>query len=203
MTIREVAEQIATSLRGEDPERGEAEARRLAFSFVEAFDRSKIADRQLIVAERPEGTGDAGFDALLAAVVSTSVLRLRLPLQPGWTNPVASWRRGGLSPAFGRCMPTPWSIALSRLPVAGYLSRATHSPTPDRAARSRWCPSCLPCAGRRAWAHWYASGCVRCRWRCDGGCLRGSSGDGRCGCCVRADERGSFGCSTGCRAARP
>jgi DNA-directed RNA polymerase subunit F len=37
VTVQEVAEQIAASLRGEDRERGLAEARRLAFSFVEVF----------------------------------------------------------------------------------------------------------------------------------------------------------------------
>jgi hypothetical protein len=69
VTVRDVAGEIAASLGAEDRQRGLAEARRLAFSLVERFDRSTVADRQLLVADRPDTTGDTGFDALLAAIV--------------------------------------------------------------------------------------------------------------------------------------
>jgi hypothetical protein len=85
VTIQEVAEQIAASLRGGDGERGLAEARRLAFSFVEAFDRSMAAARQRMVSERPDSTGDRGFDALLAAIVEHVCAKASIAV-PAWVD---------------------------------------------------------------------------------------------------------------------
>jgi hypothetical protein len=47
---------------------GEAEARRLAFGFVAAFDAASPEERAKMV-QRPPSTGDPRYDALLAALV--------------------------------------------------------------------------------------------------------------------------------------
>ena len=85
VTTRDLARQIAASLSGEDRERGLAEARRLAFSFVEVFERSDVVDRQQIVAEEPGGTGDTGFDALLAAIVEHVCAKASIAV-PDWVD---------------------------------------------------------------------------------------------------------------------
>jgi hypothetical protein len=85
VTIRDVANQIAASLRADDQERGLAEARRLAFWFVEVFDSSTLADRQALVAERPDTTGDARFDAMLAAIAEHLCTKASIPL-PDWAD---------------------------------------------------------------------------------------------------------------------
>jgi hypothetical protein len=46
----------------------EAGALRLAFRCVEIFDRAPVDDRQSLVDPEPVSTGDARFDALLAAI---------------------------------------------------------------------------------------------------------------------------------------
>ena len=68
-TIREVAGHMAVCLRGADREAARAEALRLAFSFVEIFDKAALDDRPSLVEQPPAGVGDPRYDALLAAVV--------------------------------------------------------------------------------------------------------------------------------------
>ena len=85
VTIRDLARQITASLSGQEPERGQAEARRLAFSFIEVFDRLPIAEGLRIVAEPPDSTGDSGFDALLAAIVEHLCAKASMAA-PAWVD---------------------------------------------------------------------------------------------------------------------
>lgn len=62
------ARAIRESLAGTNTPRGEAEAIRLAFSFVEIYEKAEPATRTGLVGTRPDSTGDRRFDALLAAV---------------------------------------------------------------------------------------------------------------------------------------
>jgi hypothetical protein len=68
---------------GAGDERSLAEARRLAFSFIETFHRAAPEHRRLLVGERPPHTGDPRFDALLAAVVEHVCAEQLIPA-PGW-----------------------------------------------------------------------------------------------------------------------
>ena len=63
-SIAEVGFEIGECLSGRD----EAAALRLAFRCVEHFDRAPVDVRQDIVEPEPTSTGDARFDALLAAM---------------------------------------------------------------------------------------------------------------------------------------
>lgn len=62
------AQAMAASLGSDDKSRGEAEALRLAFSFIELYEKANRALRIGMVEARPETTGDRRFDALLAAI---------------------------------------------------------------------------------------------------------------------------------------
>lgn len=59
---------IAVSLAISDKRRGEAEALRIALSFVETYEEADLDDRASLVERRPESVGDGRFDALLAAL---------------------------------------------------------------------------------------------------------------------------------------
>src|SRR5258708_6498083 len=84
-TVADVAQQIAGCLEGLDRLRGEAEARRLAFSLVEAFDRASDSERTAMVQKGPAYAGDARFDALLGALVEHVCAR-SLIAAPAWVN---------------------------------------------------------------------------------------------------------------------
>ena len=80
-SIVTVAQEIADSLRREE----EAEARRLAFHFVESFDSATVGERRKMIMEEPPGTSDARFDALLAAIVEFVCAR-HSSLAPAWVD---------------------------------------------------------------------------------------------------------------------
>ena len=80
-SIVTVAREIEDSLR----RREEAEARRLAFHFVESFDNAPADERIKMIAEEPPGTGDARFDALLAAIVEFGCAR-HSGVAPSWVD---------------------------------------------------------------------------------------------------------------------
>jgi hypothetical protein len=84
-TISEVAKEIASSLTSSEGDVGLAEARRLAFAFVESFDRSGEPDRRRMIQDRPDPVGDARFDALLAALVEHLCAKTSIP-SPSWTE---------------------------------------------------------------------------------------------------------------------
>jgi hypothetical protein len=84
-TISEVAKEIAVSLTAPGGDVGLAEARRLAFAFVESFDRAGESDRLRMIHDRPDAVGDARFDALLAALVEHLGAKASIP-PPAWTE---------------------------------------------------------------------------------------------------------------------
>jgi hypothetical protein len=63
-TISEVGAEVALCLVEND---GDA-ARRLAFRFVEQFDKADEVDRRRMVENAPRPTGDPRYDALLASL---------------------------------------------------------------------------------------------------------------------------------------
>lgn len=80
------AKAIAASLAGTDALVGEAEARRLAFSFVENLDKQPSGEAVLeLVRDEPPTVGDLRFDALLAAVVEHGCACRRVKA-PGWVD---------------------------------------------------------------------------------------------------------------------
>ena len=82
-TIDEVACQIREALSNDG--QGEATARRLAFSFVEEFDRAGASDRLAMVTERPMPTSDPRYDALLAGLVEHLCARWEVAI-PAWVE---------------------------------------------------------------------------------------------------------------------
>lgn len=80
-SIVTIAREIGDSLRRHE----EAEARRLAFHFVESFDNATADERITMIAEEPLGTGDVRFDVLLAAVVEFVCAR-RSSVAPSWVD---------------------------------------------------------------------------------------------------------------------
>ncbi len=80
-SIVDVAQEIGDSLGRSN----ESEARRLAFHFVESFDTATADERRNMIAEEPPGTGDARFDALLAAVVEFVCAR-HASVAPAWVE---------------------------------------------------------------------------------------------------------------------
>jgi hypothetical protein len=70
-TISEVSVEVATCLAEND----EPSARRLAFRFVEQFDKADDADRQRMIEIAPGPTGDLRYDALLASLVEYCCVR--------------------------------------------------------------------------------------------------------------------------------
>lgn len=80
-SIVTIAREIGDSLRRQE----EAEARRLAFHFVESFDNATADERIKMIAEEPLGTGDVRFDVLLAAIVEFVCAR-HLSVAPSWVD---------------------------------------------------------------------------------------------------------------------
>jgi hypothetical protein len=79
--IADVALEIATCLAQGD----EASALRLALRCVELFDRAPLGERMCVVALDPPSTGDARFDALLAAIAEYLCAREGV-LAPTWVE---------------------------------------------------------------------------------------------------------------------
>lgn len=79
------ARAMKDSLAMTDKPRGEAEAIRLAFAFVEIYDKTDAATRIGLVEARPDPTGDRRFDALLAAMAEHLCAADSLP-GPAWAN---------------------------------------------------------------------------------------------------------------------
>ncbi|HWD53736.1 MAG TPA: hypothetical protein VG346_01385 [Acidimicrobiales bacterium] len=80
-TIAEVGAAVALCLAESD----EASARRLAFRFVEQFDKAAEADRRRMVEVAPLPTGDLRYDALLASVVEYCCVHHDMR-PPTWVN---------------------------------------------------------------------------------------------------------------------
>ena len=80
-TIAEVGAEVALSLAEHD----ENFARRLAFRFVEQFDKADEADRRRMVERAPLPTGDRRYDALLASLVEYSCVHHGIKPQ-GWVD---------------------------------------------------------------------------------------------------------------------
>jgi hypothetical protein len=80
-TIAEVGAEVAICLAEHD----EDSARRLAFRFVEQFDKADEIDRRRMVDIAPLQTGDRRYDALLAALVEYSCVRHGLSA-PAWVD---------------------------------------------------------------------------------------------------------------------
>lgn len=76
---------IRESLANPGKGRGEAEARRLAFSYVETYEKAGVADRFDLVEARPDSVGDRRFDALLAAIAE-HLCAVDLVAGPAWAN---------------------------------------------------------------------------------------------------------------------
>jgi hypothetical protein len=70
-TISEVGVEVAGCLSEND----EGAARRLAFRFVEQFDKADDPDRQRMIEIAPGPTGDLRYDALLASLVEYCCVR--------------------------------------------------------------------------------------------------------------------------------
>lgn len=67
-SLAETAQAIKASLAGADRARAESESLRLAFSFIEVYERAPVLDRVHLLDNCPEPVGDPRFDALLAAL---------------------------------------------------------------------------------------------------------------------------------------
>jgi ABC-type amino acid transport substrate-binding protein len=80
-TIQDIASEVKNSLGRSD----EAEARRLAFRFVELYDAATEAERVAMVRDPPEPTADARFDALLAGIVDFVCAR-HDTIPPRWVD---------------------------------------------------------------------------------------------------------------------
>jgi len=80
-SIADVARELGACLADGD----ESGALRLAFRCVELFERAPVDDRQDLVASEPVPTGDARFDALLAAISEYLCAREGL-LAPTWVE---------------------------------------------------------------------------------------------------------------------
>jgi hypothetical protein len=77
--INDVAQDVSQCLAEGD----EASAIRVAFRFVERYDKSDWLSREAMTRNSPESTGNRRFDALLAAVVEFSCASHR-SLLPTW-----------------------------------------------------------------------------------------------------------------------
>jgi hypothetical protein len=80
-SIADVALEIGECLSEGD----ESGALRLAFRCVEIFDRAPVDEHQSVVAPEPASTGDARYDALLAAIAEYLCAREGL-LAPTWVE---------------------------------------------------------------------------------------------------------------------
>jgi hypothetical protein len=82
-SIAEIAEAVRAAL--EPSGRGEHDARRSAFYFVPQFDSATPKERLQMVEQSPPPTGDARYDALLAALVEHLCARWDMPT-PVWAD---------------------------------------------------------------------------------------------------------------------
>ena len=80
-SIADVALEVAACLAEGD----EAAALRLAFRCVELFERAPHAERMGLVAQEPMSTGDARYDAMLAAIAEYLCTREGM-LAPEWVE---------------------------------------------------------------------------------------------------------------------
>lgn len=80
-TIAEVGVQVAKCL----AEKDEDSARRLAFRFVEQFERADPAGHQRMVEVAPLPTGDRRYDALLASLVEYCCVHHHMS-PPAWVD---------------------------------------------------------------------------------------------------------------------
>jgi hypothetical protein len=79
--MADVAQEIAACL----VEGDEAAALRLALRCVELFERAPLGERMQVVAQEPPSTGDARFDAMLAAIAEYLCTREGM-LAPAWVE---------------------------------------------------------------------------------------------------------------------
>jgi hypothetical protein len=80
-TIAEVGAEVNRCLAEND----EDSARRLAFRFVEQFDKADDANRRRMVEVAPLPSGDRRYDALLASLVEYSCVHHGMP-SPTWVD---------------------------------------------------------------------------------------------------------------------
>jgi hypothetical protein len=80
-TIAEVGAEVTDCLAQND----EDSARRLAFRFVEQFDKADEIDRRRMVGVAPLPTGDRRYDALLASLVEYCCVHHDMS-PPAWVN---------------------------------------------------------------------------------------------------------------------
>jgi hypothetical protein len=80
-TIAEVGAEVARCL----PENDEDAARRLAFRFVEQFDKADESERYRMMENAPRPTGDTRYVALLASLVEHCCVR-REASPPPWVD---------------------------------------------------------------------------------------------------------------------
>jgi hypothetical protein len=80
-TIAEVGAEVSSCLAEND----EDSARRLAFRFVEQFDKADEADRRRMVEVAPLPAGDRRYDALLASLVEYCCVHHGMP-SPTWAD---------------------------------------------------------------------------------------------------------------------
>lgn len=80
-TIAEVGAEVARCLAENDEDSG----RRLAFRFVEQFDKADEADRRRMVEVAPLPTGDRRYDALLASLAEYCCVRHDMA-PPAWVD---------------------------------------------------------------------------------------------------------------------
>jgi hypothetical protein len=80
-SVFEIGVEIASCLSSGD----EPSAMRLAFRFVEVFERASLEDRDRLVRDAPATTGDARYNALLAAVTEYVCARGAI-ISPAWVD---------------------------------------------------------------------------------------------------------------------
>jgi hypothetical protein len=80
-TIAKVGAEVAACLDAGDEDSG----RRLAFRFVEQFDKASEIERPRMVAEAPAPTGDNHYDAMLAALAEYSCVHHGIQ-PPHWVD---------------------------------------------------------------------------------------------------------------------
>jgi hypothetical protein len=81
----EPVESVADGVKGALEADREAEAIRIAFGVVQDFDKATAYERRLMVENRPPTTGEARYDALLAALVEHLCTGAGMPT-PRWVD---------------------------------------------------------------------------------------------------------------------
>ncbi len=83
----ETTERVAQGVRQalEQSASRDGEALRIAFGFVAHFDHAHAEERVRLVERRPPSTGDARYDALLAALVEHLCAKTGTPI-PAWVE---------------------------------------------------------------------------------------------------------------------